>query len=32
LSAEKPQKPKVSTAKPAADSPWNNHPLVNKKP
>jgi hypothetical protein len=30
LSAQAPQKPKVSTAKPAADSPWNNHPLVKK--
>lgn len=30
LSAQAPQKPKVSTAKPAADSPWNNHPLVEK--
>jgi uncharacterized protein (DUF2132 family) len=30
LSEQKPQQPKVSTAKPAADSPWNNHPLTKK--
>ncbi|MBU9814056.1 DUF2132 domain-containing protein [Rahnella sp. C60] len=30
LSAQAPQKTKVSTAAPAADSPWNNHPLVKK--
>ncbi|QUT16812.1 VF530 family DNA-binding protein [Rahnella inusitata] len=31
LSEFKAQKPKVSTAKPAADSPWNDHPLMKKQ-
>jgi uncharacterized protein (DUF2132 family) len=31
-SAPAPAAKKVSSAKPAADSPWNNHPLLTNKP